>query len=115
MGRSIMLTLPVAGLRIQREVAEAEAAMNAAVAATAKLTASIAEARNLPEIDAATGHTAMLHLASLSQHLMIGTGKLARAHGELRSINDQRRIVMMPDYDGPCPPTTGELSEVEAA
>jgi hypothetical protein len=104
-----MLTLPAAGQRIQREVQEAEAALNEALAKAAALTASCALARNLPGVGANTGHSALLHLAALSQHLTKGAGELARVHGDLRAIN-RDLVVMMPDADGNCPPATGTLA-----
>ena len=103
-----MLTLPVLGRRIERQVKEAEAAANEALAKLAALAESCALARNMPEVGATTGHSTMLRLASASQLFTKGAGEVARAHGELRSLNDDL-TVMMPDFDGNCPPATGVM------
>lgn len=113
-GTITMLTLPVAGQRIHREVAEAEFAINQALAKVAALMNTCAITRNLPGVGAATGHKTMLSLASLTNHLTQGAGDLARAHGDLRAINEAL-TVMMPDFDGNCPPATGEISTSVAA
>lgn len=113
-GKSIMLTLPALGQRIQREVKEAEAAANDAIAKFAALTASCAQARSFTEIGATTGHVTMRRLAEASQLVTQAAGQIARVHGELRSLNDDR-IVMVPDFNGDCPPATAALAIVETA
>lgn len=109
-----MLTLPVAGQRIHREVAEAEFAINEAMVKVAALLSTCAMTRNLPAVGATTGQKTMLSLASLTNHLIQGAGDLARAHGELRAINEDL-TVMMPDFDGNCPPATGTATVSAAA
>ena len=109
-----MLTLPVLGQRIQREVQEAETALNDAIAKVAALTASCAQARSFPEIGATTGQATMRRLVEASQLVTQASGQIARVHGELRSLNDDR-IVMVPDFNGDCPPATATVSAVQAA
>ncbi len=97
-----MLTLPAAGLRIQRELLQLEDTVNDALAQAAALTQSCALARKLPEVSASTGQATLLRLASLTQHLTQGSGDIARIHGDLRTLNIE--IKAMPDADGVCPP-----------
>ena len=113
-GTSTMLTLPALGQRIHREIQEAEAAANEAIAKVAALTSSCALARSFPEIGATTGQATMLRLASASQLAVQAAGQIARVHGELRSLNDDR-IVMVPDFNGDCPPASGLLLAVDAS
>lgn len=101
-----MLTLPVAGQRIQRDLAELEAILNRAMATAASLTQTCAEARNLSGVAATTGQPVLMRLASLTQHLVQGAGDVARVHGELVSLNRDHGIVMMPDQGGDCPEPT---------
>ena len=108
-----MLTLPVAGQRIQREVLQLEETINTAMAQVAALMQSCALARNLPEIDASAGQATMLRLASLSQHLVQSASDAARVHEGLRGLN-RDLIVMVPDGDGGCPPATMPMGSVTA-
>lgn len=101
-----MLTLPAAGQRIQREVAELEETVNTALAQLAALTQSCALARNLPGVAATTGQPVLLRLSSLNGHLTKGSGDLARIHRELLVLGGELEV-MMPDQNGECPPLTG--------
>lgn len=98
-----MLTLSVAGQRIQRDLVELEAILNTAMAKAASLTQTCAEARNLPGVAATAGQPALLHLASLTQHLVQSAGEAARVHADLVAINRDYDVVMMPDPGGECP------------
>lgn len=104
-----MLTLPVAGQRIQRDLVELEAIINTAMAKAASLTQTCAEARNLPDVAATAGQPVLLHLASLTQHLVQSAGQVARVHGDLAALNRDLDIVAMPDQGGKCPPLQGAL------
>lgn len=108
-----MLTLPVAGQRIQREVLLLEETFNTALAQVAALTQSCALARNLPGVDASSGQAIMLRLASLSQRLTQGASDVARVHNGLRDLNRDLEV-MMPDGDGECPPLTGSSARTAA-
>lgn len=98
-----MLTLPALGQRINRELHEAEAAANEAIAKIAALNSSCAMARTFPDIGATTGQATMLRLAEATALATKAATQIARVHGDLRSLNDHR-IVMVPDGDGDCPP-----------
>lgn len=102
-----MLTLPVAGQRIQRDLVELEAIINTAMAKAAALTQTCAEARNLPDVAATAGQPVLLHLASLTQHLVQSAGQVARVHGDLAALNRDLDVVSMPDPGGDCPPVRG--------
>ena len=109
-----MLTLPVAGQRIQRDLAELEELMNIAMAKAASLTQTCAEARNLAGVGTTTGQPVLMHLASLTQHLVQGSGQVARVHGSLVAINREHDVVMMPDPGGECPERRGSLDSAAA-
>lgn len=109
-----MLTLPTLGQRMHRQVQEAEAAANDAIAKLAALTESCALARGLPEVGATTGQATMLRLAQAAQQLTKGAAGIARVHGDLRKLNDERNV-MIADFNGDCPPATGVISDAAAA
>lgn len=100
-----MLTLPVLGQRINREIHEVEAAANEMIAKLAALTSSCAMARSFPDVGATTGQATMLRLTSAMQSAAQAASQVARVHGDLRSLNDDL-IVMVPDGNGECPPPT---------
>lgn len=80
------LSIPVATVRIARELNQAEAAIDQALAATAALMHSSMVARvDNPAIDAACGHTALMRMHKTFGGLLAARSDILRAHGSLKS------------------------------
>lgn len=110
-----MLTLPVAGLRIQRELTDLEENLNTAIVNVASLLQTCAATRNLPDVPATAGQPVLLRLASVTQHLVQAAGDVSRVHGDLAEINRDLEVVMVPDPGGNCPPAKGVADKATVA
>lgn len=83
------MTLPVAQLRLTRELREAEAALDEALLKQSSLLTSMIAARRETESEPFLGHEAMLRLAKAQQTLLSAGGDLARVHGELLDVQKE--------------------------
>jgi hypothetical protein len=102
------MTVPVAQLRIARDIREAEDALNEALLRSSSLFATMVTARQATGSGAFVGHEALLRLSRSQQSLLEAHGDLARVHGSLLDV--QREM----GAGDECPEgePTGELSGV---
>jgi hypothetical protein len=102
------MTVPVANMRIARDIRQAELALDEALLRQSSLFSSMISARQETGAAPFTGHEAMLRLAKSQQALLDAGGNLARVHGALLDV--QREMGGADD----CPPDekTAQLSDV---
>lgn len=80
------LSIPVATVRIARELNQAETAIDQALVATAALMHSSMIARtDIIELDPACGHTALMRMHKTFGGLLAARADMLRAHASLRS------------------------------
>ncbi len=85
------MTIPVAQLRITRELREAEAALDDALLRQSALLTTLVASRRQTGSEPFLGHEALLRLAK-SQHTLLSAGSdLARVHGGLQEV--QKKVV----------------------
>jgi hypothetical protein len=103
------MTVPVAQLRIARDIRHAEDALNEALLRYSSIFSTVATARMDTDVGAFAAQEALLRLAKSQQALLDATGNLARAHGSLLDV--QRELGIGDE----CPPKEmAEPVEVEA-
>jgi hypothetical protein len=104
------MTVPVAQLRIARDIREAEEALNEALLRHSSIFTTVVSARLESDVGAFAAHEALLRLAKSQQSLLDAGGNLARAHGSLLDV--QREMGIGDD----CPPEEprGQLEEKAA-
>ena len=103
------MNVPVAQMRIVRDINEAEKALDEALIRQASLFATMVSARQETGVAPFTGHEALLRLAKSQQSLLEAGGNLARVHGSLLDV--QKELCGMDE----CPPEKAGLSETKAA
>jgi len=94
------MTVPVAQLRIARDISEAEKALDEALIRQSSLFTTMVAARRETGSDPFVGHEALLRLAKSQQALLEAGGNLARVHGSLLDV--QKELGVGDD----CPPDT---------
>lgn len=92
------MTVPVARMRISRDISEAEKALDEALIRHSSLFTTMVAARRETGSDPFTGHEALLRLSKSQQALLEAGGNLARVHGSLLEV--QREMGVLDD----CPP-----------
>jgi len=92
------MTVPVARLRIARDINEAEKALDEALIRQSSLFTTMVSARRETGSKPFLGHEALLRLAKSQQALLEAGGNLARVHGSLLDV--QREVGVADD----CPP-----------
>lgn len=92
------MTVPVAQLRIARDINEAEKALDEALIRHSSLFTTMVSARRETAAGPFVGHEALLRLAKSQQALLEAGGDLARVHGSLLKV--QREMGAGDD----CPP-----------
>jgi hypothetical protein len=105
------MTVPVAQLRIARDIRKAEAALNETLRYYSSIISTVATARLDTEVGAFAAQEALLRLTKSQQALLDAGGNLARVHGSLLDV--QRELGVGDE----CPPnepreggdTTGRL------
>ena len=102
------MTVPVAQLRIARDISEAEKALDEALIRQSSLFTTMVAARRETGSNPFVGHEALLRLAKSQQALLEAGGNLARVHGSLLDV--QREM----DIGDECPPDepTGQVERV---
>ena len=80
------MTINVAQMRIEREVREAEEALNEALLCQSQLFTSMLAARRDIAAPVMTGQDALMRLSKSQQSLLSAGGDLARVHGRLAEI-----------------------------
>jgi hypothetical protein len=102
------MTVPVAQLRIARDINEAEKALDEALIRSSSLFTMMVAARQETGSEPFVGHEALLRLAKSQQALLEAGGNLARVHGSLLDV--QREVCGMDE----CPPSEPTGSAVLA-
>ena len=92
------MTVPVAQMRIARDISAAEKALDEALIRHSSLFTTMVSARRETGVDPFVGHEALLRLAKSQQALLEAGGNLARVHGSLRGV--QKVLCGVDD----CPP-----------
>jgi hypothetical protein len=83
------MTVPIARLRIARDITEAERALDEALIRQSSLFTTMVSARRETESDPFVGHEALLRLAKSQQALLEAGGNLARVHGSLLAVQKE--------------------------
>lgn len=83
------MTVPVAQLRIARDISEAEKALDEALIRQSSLFTTMVSARRETGGDPFAGHEALLRLAKSQQALLEAGGNLARVHGSLLEVQKE--------------------------
>jgi hypothetical protein len=84
------MTVPVAQMRITRDLREAEAALDEALLKQASLLATMVLARRETGSEPFLGQEALMRLAKSQQTLLSAGGDLARVHGELLEVQREK-------------------------
>lgn len=92
------MTVPVAQMRIVRDINAAEQALDEALIKHSSLFTTMVSARRETGASPFTGHEALLRLAKAQQALLEAGGNLARVHGSLLDV--QKELCGADD----CPP-----------
>ena len=105
------MTVPVAQLRIARDIRQAEEALNEALLRHSSLFSTMVSARRETGSGPFVGHEALVRLTRSQQSLLAAGGDLARVHGSLLDV--QREMCAADD----CPPEeeTRGLADVKSA
>jgi hypothetical protein len=83
------MTVPVAQMRIARDINEAERALDEALIRHSSLFTTMVSARRETGGDPFLGHEALLRLAKSQQALLEAGGNLARVHGSLLDVQKE--------------------------
>ena len=86
------MTVPVAQLRIARDIRQAEDALNEALLRHSSLFTSMVTARRETDTSPFVGHEALLRLARSQQSLLEAGGDLARVHGSLLDVQREMGV-----------------------
>lgn len=100
------MTKSVAHLRIARQLAEAEASLNAALIKQSQLFTTMVTARQETGVAATLGHDVLLRMTKSQMTMLSAGGDLARVHGRLLEIGRDLDVVRMDD-DCPSVPAPG--------
>lgn len=92
--------IAIHGLRITRDLHEAEAAIDEALIRQANLLASMVRARRDASVGAFTGQEALLRLAASQKAMLDASNEIARVHGKLLDVGREVGSGMVDD----CPP-----------
>jgi hypothetical protein len=103
------MTVPVAQMRIARDINAAEQALDEALIRHSSLFTTMVSARRATGSSPFTGHEALLRLAKAQQALLEAGGNLARVHG---SLLDVQKEVCGADECPPNEPIGGQLDQV---
>lgn len=96
----------VHGIRITRDLHEAEAALDEALIRQANLLATMVRARRSTAVGPFTGQEALLRLAASQKAMLQASGELARVHGKLLEVSHEVKSGLADD----CPPA-GSIGE----
>lgn len=103
------MTVPVAQMRIVRDINAAEKALDEALIRHSSLFTTMVSARLETGSAPFTGHEALLRLTKAQQALLEAGGNLARVHG---SLLDVQREMGIADDCPPDEPRTGVLEQL---
>jgi len=88
----MLMTVPVAQLRIASDISEAEKALDEALIRQSALFTTMVSARRETGSDPFVGHEALLRLAKSQQALLEAGGNLARVHGSLLDVQREMGV-----------------------
>lgn len=103
-------SIQVHGMRISRDLHEAEAALDEALIRQANLLATMVRARRATSVGPFTGQDALLRLAASQKAILQASGELARVHGNLIGVDNDVKAGLADD----CPPA-GSLGAEDAS
>jgi hypothetical protein len=83
------MTVPVAQMRIARDISEAEKALDEALIRHSSLFTTMVAARRETGAAPFAGHEALMRLAKSQQALLEAGGNLARVHGSLLELQKE--------------------------
>ena len=86
------MTVPVAQMRIARDLREAEAALDEALLKQASLLATMVTARRETGGEPCLGQEALMRLTKSQQTLLSAGGELARVHGRLLDVQREKGV-----------------------
>jgi hypothetical protein len=89
---AMTMTVPVAQLRIARDIRQAEDALNEALIRQSSLFTTMVSARQETGSGAFIGQEALLRLARSQQALLEAGGNLARVHGSLLDVQREMGV-----------------------
>lgn len=100
----------VHGMRITRDLHEAEAALDEALIRQANLLATMVRARRETSVGPFTGQDALLRLAASQKAILQASGELARVHGKLIDVGHEVNAGIADN----CPPA-GSLDDEDTS
>jgi hypothetical protein len=103
----------LAANKIAEQLFAAEAAIDAAVAAVAQLTAVMPMARQEANVPASVGQDALLGAMATCQQLVEARARIIATHAALREAQVKVGLGAV-NFNGNCPPSHAELQEAEA-
>lgn len=83
------MSIPVATMRLSREIPEAESEVESALVTLSSLMTSMLVARRETAAPAGTGHGALVHVLKAQEALLTASGELARAHGRMVKVGQE--------------------------
>lgn len=86
------MTVPVAQMRIVRDLREAEAALDEALLKQASLLSTMVTARRETGSEPFVGQEALMRLTKSQQTLLSAGGELARVHGQLLDVQRETGV-----------------------
>lgn len=95
------------GMRITRDLHEAEAAIDEALIRQANLLATMVRARRQSSVGAFTGQEALLRLAASQKAMLDASNEIARVHGKLLDVGREMGSGLVDD----CPPK-GAINDI---
>jgi hypothetical protein len=104
------MTVPVAQVRIARDIRQAEEALNEALLRYSSIFSTVATARLDTDVGAFAAQEALLRLAKSQQSLLDATGSLARVHGSLLEVQREFCGAEECPPDEPREPDMGRLA-----
>lgn len=107
------MNIPIAQMRITRDLQEAEAALDEALLRQSSLLTTMVSARRETGVEPFAGHEALMRLAKSQQTLVTAAGELARVHGGLLDV--QRDVTGLDDCPPDVPKRRGELKEADGS
>ncbi len=104
----------LAANKIAEQLFAAEAAIDAAVAAVAQLTAVMPLARQEAHLAACIGQDALMGAMQTCQQLVEARGRIIATHAALRDAQHKVGLGQVMFNDFHCPPPSAELEDVSA-
>lgn len=104
------MTVPVARMRISRDISEAEKALDEALIRHSSLFTTMVSARRETASNPFAGHEALLRLARSQQALLEAGGDLARVHGSLLDVQREMGVGDECPPNEPREPVDGRLA-----